>query len=127
MSIGNVYLLGAFVALLSQAAPLVEIGDYLQQGQLLQSRGQFAQAERHFEAALQKSRDLPERLAAISNLASLETELWHLDRAAELYGRAIGMLNKNGGDVEPEIQKLRTQLAELYLEIGDISTAKALL
>jgi tetratricopeptide (TPR) repeat protein len=127
MFIGNVYLLGAFVALLSQAAPLVEIGDDLQQGQLMQSRGQFARAEQHFEAALQKSRDFPEQLAAISNLASLETELWHLDRAAELYGRAIGMLNKNGGDVEPEIQKLRTQLAELYLEIGDISTAKALL
>ena len=50
MSIGNVCLLGACVALLSQAAPLVEIGDDLQckANYCRAGGGQFAQAEQRF-------------------------------------------------------------------------------
>ena len=50
-----------------------------------------------------------------------------MDEAARLCERAISILIKVAGEADSRVQRLRTELAALYLESGQDSTAEKLL
>ena len=119
----------AFAALSTWAASPSDVEDDIRQGRLLQSQGRLAEAEQQFQAALSKPTQVPLQpelqAAALSGLAGVEIDLVHNDLAARLYNRAIGMLQKAGGHL-PEIENIRVQLAEVYLQGGETDTAEKL-
>ncbi len=100
----------------------------IREGQLLQSKGLLKDAENRLQSAVNGTERLvPARpallAAALSNLASVETDIGRLAEASRLYERAIRVLVRSGG-ADDRIQTFRIRLAELYLESGETSTAE---
>ena len=125
MQTGRVCLFIAFAALCSRAASPSEIEDDLKHGQLLQSQGRLAEARQQFQEALSKANVIPEppelQVSALSNLASVEIDLAHVETAARLYNRSIAILHNSHGDHASAIENLRLQLAGLYLRDAERS------
>lgn len=130
MPTGNVCLFILLAALCSWAAPPLETQDDLRQGRLLQSHGRLDEARRKFQDALGKATGAPRQpdlqVSALSDLANVEIDLGHPETAVQLYNQAIRVLQTGSEDHAANIENLRIQLAELYLEGGDTMTAERL-
>ena len=130
METGKVCLFILLAALGSWAASPSETEDVLRQGRLLQSQGKLVEARQRFEDALGKATGVPEQadlqVSALSNLANVEIDLGRPESAARLFNQAIRVLQSGRDDQTPNIENLRVQLAELYLEAGETMTAETL-
>ena len=101
------------------------------EGRALQMQGRFQEAKLRFESALREAERAPEKAdtltMALSNLASVQIDLGRMDEAARLCERAISILIKTAEEADSRVQRLRTELAALYLASGQDSTAEKLL
>jgi tetratricopeptide (TPR) repeat protein len=115
------------VSAVSGATSTSEVSELLQQGQVLQSQGQFIEAEQRFQAAVNKANAVSQpstaQVAALANLANVEIDLGRTDTAARLYNRGIGILRNGNTGNTLLIEELSLRLAELYLEAGQAATA----
>jgi tetratricopeptide (TPR) repeat protein len=120
-----------FASTLSWAASLSSIADDIRQGQILQSQGRFAEAEKLLHRAVLSADKLPDgadaEVAALSNLASVEIDLARMDEAVRLYDRALRILIRQWGEDSPRVQYHRSVIAELYLETGQTEEAAKLM
>jgi len=128
---GRVCLFVLLWALAASAEPAPELAEKIRQGRSLQSQGRFAEAESRFESVLQETERLPGQAdlqaTALSHLASVEIDLGRLEEASRLCERAISILIKSAGEADGRVQTLRTELAGLYVESGQSTTAEKLL
>jgi tetratricopeptide (TPR) repeat protein len=97
MSVGRVCLF-FFIAFAVRGQLSSQIGQDIEYGQVLQSQGRFAEAERQFESAVRAAeltRAPPDlQVSALSNLASIQIDLSRLDEAARTYQKALRTLQK---------------------------------
>jgi hypothetical protein len=120
VSAGKVCLYLSLLSIAASAEQSSEIENILE-GRALQMQGSRRRRydlSRHF-ARRNVSRN--------SNLASVQIDLGRMDEAARLCERAISILIKTAGEADSRVQRLRTELAALYLESGQDSTAEKLL
>jgi tetratricopeptide (TPR) repeat protein len=131
MLAGKVCLLLTIASVAAGAEWPAEIDEDIRQGQWLQSKGRFSEAERRFASAVRAAERLPGRpgvqIAAVSNLASIEIDLARIDEAARLYERTLRILLSGAERDDPRVGRVQVQLAELYLEAGQTATAEKLL
>jgi hypothetical protein len=71
--------------------------------------------------------DADQQVTALSNLASVAIDMSRMEEAAQLCQRAIAIVVKMAGEADPRVQALRAELAGLYLNRGEVSTAESLL
>jgi tetratricopeptide (TPR) repeat protein len=131
MYIGKVCTLIAITAALSSAATAPDVSEALEQGRRLQSQGRFSEAEQQLEAALRRAGEIPDQtenqVAALANLASVDIDLDLPNKALSTYQRAVSILLKSDRAGDPRLTELYGQMAELYLEDGQTSTAEKIL
>jgi tetratricopeptide (TPR) repeat protein len=113
------------------AEPQTEVADAIAQGRLLQSQGHLVEAEQRFKEAVDASERLSMNpcatVAALSRLASAELDLSRLDTAVGLYNRAIIVLRKKPNTCDSSIETLRLQMADVFMEAGQIAKARGLI
>jgi tetratricopeptide (TPR) repeat protein len=113
------------------AQPAASWTEYLREGDSLNSLGRMLEARGHYERALHEASLVPghEELQAIilSKLAGVEIDLGRLENAAPLCQRAISILVEVSGEADLRVQTLRIELAGLYLQSGQNTTAEKLL
>ncbi len=131
MHIGKVCAFIAVASALSAAATASDVSEALKQGRQLQSQGRLVEAEQRFETALRGAGERPDQIdsqvTALGNLASVDIDLGLLDKAASRYQDAVAILVKTSGPDGRQITELYLQMAELYLESGQTSTAEKIL
>lgn len=131
MHSGSVCLCVLMLAQIASAQQPAAWAAAMRQGQALQNDGRFAEAELRFQSALRQAAQLPGRedlqAIALSDLASVDLDLGHLDKAVSNCQRAIALLVRTVGASDPRVQTLRAELAAFYLESGQAGTAEGLL
>lgn len=113
------------------AEPAVNWTEHLREGDSLNSLSRLLEARGQYEQALHDASLEPghEEFQAIilSKLAGVEIDLGRLENAAPLCQRAISILVKVSGDADLRVQTLRIELAGLYLQSGQNTSAEKLL
>src|ERR1700736_488496 len=103
----------------------------MSQGRSLQNQGRFREAADVFQSALKEAerppRSAARQAAALYQLATTNADLGSLDVAARLCQRAASILTKTVGEDDPLLQTVRTELAELYINSRQLTTAEHLL
>jgi tetratricopeptide (TPR) repeat protein len=101
------------------------------QGRSLQNQSRFREAKAVFESALQEAQRGPGsavmQAQSLLELALVKVDLGGMEEAARLCERAASILVKASGEDDPLLQIVRTKLAELYLDSGQIATAAKIL
>src|SRR4051812_84777 len=125
---GKVCLLATLLSVPLIAVSPADISADIRRGQLLQSHGQFNDAENLFRFAARQAEtvSIDLELSALSNLASVEIDLAKPDEAAKAYEYGLRLITRNGGDGDPRAQRQRILLAELYLDAGQTAEAEKL-
>jgi len=131
MQSGKVCLLFSVLSLAARSEMPAKWVEDMRQGLSLQSRGRLAEAESRFESALREVEQLPGQAdlqaAALSHLANVEIDLSRPEEASRLCQRAISILVQSAGEADARVQSLRIELAGLYVESGQTTTAAKLL
>ena len=131
---GPFALLGALVVL-AAAAPWARAQDTLWKtsddaGVKALEAGRYAEAEKHFAAALkiaEESPDQPARLAtSLNNLAALYKAQGDYAKAEPLHKRSLAIRQKALGPDHPSVATSLNNLAELYRTQGDYAKAEPL-
>jgi tetratricopeptide (TPR) repeat protein len=103
----------------------------MSEGRSLQNQGRFREAADLFQNALQEAERPPRsparQAAALYQLATVNADLGSVEKAARHAQRAASILTKNVGADDPLLQTVRTELAELYINSRQYSTAESLL
>lgn len=130
MQTGIVRLFLAVGSVAFGAGPGSEIEEDLQRGQTLQRAGRFLEAEQQFEAAYRRATQIPlppkVQAAALSNIAGVEIDLGNRAQAIRSFNRVSELLKKAGEGYEGDIENVRLEIAELYLDEGEVTTAEKL-
>lgn len=132
---GNVHSFLIVIAVIPALAQPSQWTEAIEQGKALQNQHRFSEAEIQFRAAVQAAERLrdfaPEyakrQAVALYYLASVEEDLGKMDSAAEFCNRAIAILSRVAGESDPDLQSIRIELADIYLQANQLSTAEKLL
>ena len=131
MQSGKVCLLVSVLSLAARSEIPTKWVEDMRQGLSLQSQGHLAEAESRFESALREVEQLPGQAdlqaAALSHLANVEIDLSRPEEASRLCQRAISILVHSAGEADARVESLRIELAGLYVESGQTTTAAKLL
>ena len=131
MQSGKVCLLVSVLSVAARSEMPTKWVEDMRQGLSLQSQGRFAEAKSRFESALREVEQPPGQAdlqaATLSRLASVEIDLSRLEEASRLCQRAISILVQSVGEADARVQSLRIELAGLYVESGQTTTAAKLL
>ncbi|HSF14077.1 MAG TPA: CHAT domain-containing protein [Vicinamibacteria bacterium] len=102
---------------------------YTSLGELLQDKGEFSQARRYFEAALEImpdwfGKDAHRYAETLSMLAVLLEETGNWEKALELQSQSLGIrLSKLASDRDPRIARTRFRLGSLFIQEGNLTRA----
>jgi tetratricopeptide (TPR) repeat protein len=108
-------------SLVEQGITFADVHNML--GVIEHSRGEFAEARRHFEAAVAKN---PLYTEALINLSVTLNELGQFAEAREIHqrlaARGVGALSRSINDIEPfakgKLANLHASVAEAYADLG---------
>lgn len=101
--------------------------DSLRLGRVMQSQGRLIEAEHVLQRAVSAATSPSAAVDALSNLASVESDLSRFDEAARIYNKALGILASDPGASRGRMRTLQIRSAEVYLEAGQIDVAERLL
>jgi tetratricopeptide (TPR) repeat protein len=115
-------------ALVDQGVRFADVHNML--GVIQHGRGDFSEARRHFDAAVEIN---PQYTEALINLSVTLNELGRFGDAREIHAklvaRGVGSLSRKPQDVEPfargRLANLHAQVAEAYTDLGLLDEAAA--
>jgi tetratricopeptide (TPR) repeat protein len=103
----------------------------MKKGRELQAAYHFQEAENQFQEALAAAEKLPNsarmQATALYDLATAAEDLGNTDKEAKLCSRAIAILSRNFGEDDPDLQRVRIELAAVYIPSGQFNTSENLL
>jgi tetratricopeptide (TPR) repeat protein len=103
----------------------------VKRGRELQTAYYLGEAENQYEEALTAAEKLPHsaRMQAVARyyLATAAEDLGKMDKAAELCSRAITILSGDFGEDDSDLQRIRIELAAVYIPSGQFGTSGNLL
>ncbi|PWU02668.1 MAG: hypothetical protein C5B51_20415 [Terriglobia bacterium] len=101
------------------------------QGRSLQAQSRFREAESAFQSALEEaertSGAAEQQATSLFDLAVIKVDLGMMAEGARLCQRSASLLAQTAGESNPQLEVVRTRLAELYLDSGQLRTATTLL
>lgn len=121
----------ALISVVGVSAQPSRWAEAMKRGRELQAAYHFEEAESRFQEALVVAEKLPDsarmQATALYDLATAAEDLGKMDEAAKLCSRIIAILSRNFGEDDPDLQRVRIELADVYISSGQFNPSENLL